>query len=151
MIASLSWRTVLAFRWIYSSVDAVGIWSNPFTIPPWLEHLLMSKSESFSSAYGCVVSTVPQGKTENYEKTRWERERERGRGRGERDKQRQTDRGGSPNEYSNSTVNLNLYTLEGWFLKYFLSINTHTHTRDWPKPVNTHGYLSHASHVIVSK
>ena len=52
----------------------------------------MSKSESFSSAYGCVVSTVPQGKTESYEKTRRERERERGRGRGERDRQTETDR-----------------------------------------------------------
>ena len=84
----------------------------------------MSKSESFSSAYGCVVSTVPQGKTESYEKTRRERERERGRGERERETDRQTEtdteRGGSPNEYSNSTVNLNLYTLEGCCLKKYI-------------------------------
>ena len=81
----------------------------------------MSKSESFSSAYGCVVSTVPQGKTESYER-RDEREKERG-GEGEgreTDRDRQTERGGSPNEYSNSTVNLNLYTLEVYFILYIL-------------------------------
>ena len=51
-----------------------------------------------------------------------ERKREGERERGERDtdRDRQTERGGSPNEYSNSTVNLNLYTLEVYFILYIL-------------------------------
>ena len=55
-------------------------------------------------------------------KRRDEREKERG-GEGEgreTDRDRQTERGGSPNEYSNSTVNLNLYTLEVYFILYIL-------------------------------